>query len=147
MEREEKAENVLGMVSVAVLETNQYDEESLKDDSDDLLTTPGVDKFETPNDVQISGDLNNTQKVEVCELLMEFPDVFIDKPGLTNLITHEIKTTTETPVRLKPYPLPYAMENIVSDEIAKMLKMDIIEPSESSFSSPIVMVRKKDETF
>ena len=25
--------------------------------------------------------------------------------------------------------------------------MDIIEPSESSFSSPIVMVRKKDETF
>ena len=28
VEREEKAENVLGMVSVAVLETNQYDEES-----------------------------------------------------------------------------------------------------------------------
>ena len=63
VEREEKAENVWGMVSVAVLETNQYDEESLKDDSDDLLTTPGVDRFETPNDVQISGDLNNTQKV------------------------------------------------------------------------------------
>ena len=130
VEREEKAENVWGMISVAVLETNQYDEESLKDDSDDLLTTPGVDRFETPNDVQISGDLNNTQKLEVSELLMEFPDVFTDKPGLTNLITHEIKTTTETPVRLKPYPLPYAMENVVSDEIDKMLKMDIIEPSE-----------------
>ena len=28
-----------------------------------------------------------------------------------------------------------------------MLKMDIIEPSESSFSSPIVMVHKKDKTF
>ena len=105
VEREEQAENVLGMVSVVVLETNQNDEESLKDDSDDLLTTPGVDKFETPNDVQISCDLNNKQKLEVSELPMEFPDVFTDKPGLTNLITHEIKKNTiETPVRLKPYP-------------------------------------------
>ena len=110
------------------------------------MTTPGVDKFEAPNDVQISGDLNNTKKLEVSELLMEFQDVFTDKPGLTNLITHEIKTTTETPVHLKPYPLPYAMENIVSDEIDKMLKKDVIEPYESSFSSPIVMVHKKDET-
>ena len=39
------------------------------------------------------------------------------------------------------------MENVVSSEIDKMLKMDFIEPSESSFSSPIVMVCKKDETF
>ena len=35
VEREEKAENMLGMVSVAVVKTNQHDEESFKDDSDD----------------------------------------------------------------------------------------------------------------
>ena len=50
----------------------------------------------------------------------EFPDEFTDKPGLTDLLEHEIKTTTDTPIRLKPYPLPFAMTDVVSDEIDKM---------------------------
>ena len=76
-----KAENVIGMVSVAVLKTNWDDEESFKDNSDDLLTTPGVD--ETPSGVHISGDLGNIQKLKMGELVN---DEFTDTPGLTNLI-------------------------------------------------------------
>ena len=60
MQRELRAENVLGMVSVAVLKTKR-DDEILKDNSDDLLTTPGVDIFKTPSGVQILGDLDNIQ--------------------------------------------------------------------------------------
>ena len=48
---------------------------------------------------------------------MSFPDVFTDKPGLTDLLEHEIKTTTDTSIRLKPYPLPFTLTDIVSDEI------------------------------
>ena len=66
---------------------------------------------------------------------------------MTDLLEHEIKTTTDTPVRLKPYPLPFAMTDIVSDEIEKMLEMQVIEPSDSAHSSPIVLVNRKDQTF
>ena len=55
-ERELRAENVLGMVRVAVLKTKRDDEEIFKDNSDDLLTTPGADIFETPSGMQISCD-------------------------------------------------------------------------------------------
>ena len=72
---------------------------------------------ETPTDVQISADLNDSERQEVRNLVNEFPDVFTDKPGFTDLLEHEIKTTTDTPIRLKLYPLPFAMTDVVSDEI------------------------------
>ena len=39
------------------------------------------------------------------------------------------------------------MTDEVSDEIEKLLEMQVIEPSESAYSSPIVPVKKKDQTF
>lgn len=63
------------------------------------------------------------------------------------MIEHDIRTTTETPIRLKPYPLPYAMTDQVNAEIENMIDMKVIEPSESAYSSPIVLVKKKDQAF
>ena len=54
---------------------------------------------------------------EVRNLVNEFQDVFTDKPGFTDLLGHEIKTTTDTPIRLKQYLLPFTMTDKVSDEI------------------------------
>ena len=137
---------VNGHVSVAVLEP--YDNESDDDDDKEILwTSPSAVSQETPTDVQISEDLNDSERQEVRNLVNEFPDVFTDKPGLTDLLEHEIKTTTDTPIRLKLYPLPFAMTDVVSNEIEKMLEMQVIEPSESAYSSPIVLVKKKDQTF
>ena len=112
-----------------------------------MLTTPSKDAFETPDLVKLSDDLVSEENIEVSSLLHEFSDVFTDSPGLTNLIEHEIRTTTDTTIRLNPYPLPFAMTKVVSEEIDNMLKMKVIEPSESAYSSPIVMVRKKDQSF
>lgn len=39
------------------------------------------------------------------------------------------------------------MTKVVCEETDNMLKMKVIEPSESAYSSPIVMVRKKDQSF
>ena len=64
-------------------------------------------------------------------------------PGLTNILEHKIVTNTDTPVRPKPYPLPYAMTEVVKEEVESMLQQGFIEPSESPYSSPIV-IKKKD---
>ena len=117
------------------------------DEGDNLMTHPNTSKSERPSDVPISSDLTPEQKIEVSELVEAFPDVFTDTPGLTYLIEHDIRTVTETPIRLKPYPLPYAITDQVYAEIENMIDMKVIEPSESAYSSPIVLVKKKDQTF
>ncbi|MCG7875094.1 MAG: RNase H-like domain-containing protein [Candidatus Thiodiazotropha endolucinida] len=141
----EVSSDIDGQVSVAVLEEQVTEGDGIE--GSDLLLTPSKIKLESPTDIQISGDLTSEQKADIRNLAYEFPDVFTDKPGLTNVLEHEIRTTTETPVRLKPYPLPFAMVDKVNEEVDKMLEMDVIEPSESAYSSPIVLVRKKDQTF
>ena len=79
------------------------------------------------------------QQKEAGNLLEEFSDVLSDVPGTTNLIDHDIKLTTEAPLRQKPYPIPFSHLPIVENEINSMLDMDVIEPSNSPFSSPIVL--------
>ena len=99
---------------------------------------------ETYKDVKVNPELTEEQRGEAMKVLEEFPDVFRDRPGLTNLGKHSITLTTEEPIHSKPYSLPHAMQKEVEKELDDMLKLGIIEPSTSSYSSPIVVVRKPD---
>ena len=59
---------------------------------------------------------------------------------------HDIKLTTDTPVRVKQYPLPYSMMQAVNDEVRSMIELGVIERSESPYCSPVIIVKKKDNT-
>jgi hypothetical protein len=48
------------------------------------------------------------------------------------------------PPNIRLYMYPYAQKSEFDHMIQEMLEADIIQPSQSSFSSPIVMVMKKD---
>jgi len=93
---------------------------------------------------QIDEKLTETQKTELMSIVTSFQDVFSDKPGITTLVEHHIDLNSDEPIRCKPYPLPYSMLDVVDKEIDAMFELDIIEPSESSYAAPIVLVRKKD---
>ncbi len=58
----------------------------------------------------------------------------------------EIQTMPGKIVRKRPYRTALAKRAVVEQEIEKMLKMNIIRPSHSSWSSPITLVPKKDGT-
>jgi hypothetical protein len=58
--------------------------------------------------------------------------------------THEIHITSDVPIKQRPYNTPQAKEKIVKESLEKMLKMNIIEASDSDWASPIVLVRKPD---
>ena len=68
------------------------------------------------------------------------------KPGITNVLEHDIRMVNEKPVQVKNRHIPYKMEESINKEVSEMLKMNIIEPSESPFCSPVVIVPKKDGT-
>ena len=69
-----------------------------------------------------------------------------DLPGRINIAAHDIKVTLDEPIRSRPYPLPHALRDTVQDEVKSMLEMQVIEPSESPYASPVVLVKKKDGT-
>ena len=48
------------------------------------------------------------------------------------------------PPNIRPYRYPYAQKSEIKCMVAKIIKASIIQPSQSSFSAPIVLVHKKD---
>ncbi|CAC5417858.1 unnamed protein product [Mytilus coruscus] len=66
--------------------------------------------------------------------------------GLTDIVQHKINTNGAPPVKQAPRRLPIAQREEVEVEIHKMLNNDIIRPSQSPYSSPLVIVRKADSS-
>ena len=64
--------------------------------------------------------------------------------GKTDRVLHDIKTTTDTPIKQRVRRPPIHQRVEEERSVAEMLKDGIIEPSESPWSSPVVLVRKKD---
>ena len=48
------------------------------------------------------------------------------------------------PPNIRPYRYPYVQKNEIEPMIAEMLEVGIIQPRQSSFSTPVVLVHKKD---
>ncbi|XP_075154203.1 uncharacterized protein LOC142227602 [Haematobia irritans] len=67
--------------------------------------------------------------------------------GRCNLVKMSIRLSTDEPICMKPYRLPFARRSIVREIINDMINAGIIRPSTSPFSSPIVLNEKKNGEF
>ena len=104
----------------------------------------GYRQREVVCDVKLGDELPEDQRRVLKDLVRRYPDVFTDMPGETDVIQHQIRLTDDTPIRCKPYPLPYAMREELRNEVDTMLEMGVVRPSTSPYASPIVMLKKKD---
>lgn len=98
-------------------------------------------------DQLLNPELSTEEKRKLRGLIIEFRDVFDFRTKSTEPLTrvkHRINTGDASPIRQKPYRVSPAERKIIEDEVSQMLKLNIIEPSESPWSSPVVLVRKKD---
>ena len=59
------------------------------------------------------------------------------------MIQHQIRLSDDTPIRCKPYPLPYAMREELRNEVDTMLEMGVVRPSTSPYASPIVNIEEE----
>jgi len=57
-------------------------------------------------------------------------------------LQHEIDVGTAKPIKQRHYPVSPAIEKLMYDEIVWMIGLGVIEESDSSWSSPVVIVRK-----
>lgn len=66
--------------------------------------------------------------------------------GCTTLVEHEIKTSSP-PIKQRYYPVSPVMQSHINHELDKLLEQNIVEQSKSPWSSPILLVRKKDNSY
>jgi len=85
-----------------------------------------------------------TEEQELRKFLTSELEKFKDVHGPTTHITHKIRTKTDVPIKQRYRPRNPAMQRIIDDEVHTMEADGIIEQSNSAWSSPIVIVRKKD---
>ncbi|GFN75503.1 Pol polyprotein [Plakobranchus ocellatus] len=107
-----------------------------------VVTTPPL--ASESGTVVIDPSLSASQVQDVKELLIEFQDILTSVPGCTNTFCHEIRLTTDAVIWVKPYPLPFAAREFVTQEVNDLLSLGGIEPSDSPYCFPIVVVKKKD---
>jgi len=67
--------------------------------------------------------------------------------GFCSIIQHDIDTGDATPIRQAPRKPPLAARDAEDEILNEMLKTGVIEPSMSSWASPVCLVRKKNNTF
>ena len=79
-------------------------------------------------------------------LISAFPELFDSNPGRTSLAAHSIETGCALPFKINRKPSSPADIAEADRQLDEMLRDDVIEPSSSPWSSPIIFVNKKDGT-
>jgi hypothetical protein len=91
--------------------------------------------------------LSSNDQEKLQELLTKYQDIFAksnDDLLQTDRVQHRINTGTAKPIRQTPRRLPLGKREIEKADIDNMLDRKVIEPSKSPWSSPVVLVKKKD---
>lgn len=140
---------ILGMNSMikmqAVIDTEHRvvslgeEEDGIGKVSDEAPTTPSA----KPDLCLLSSDEH--ERLE--KFLEEEFSRFSTCARVTQVGQHHIRLTDTTPIKQRHRPLNPAMQAVANRELDEMLEKGVVEPSESPYSSPIVLIPKKDGSY
>ena len=91
---------------------------------------------------------NDEQRNQISNILWKYGNLFdLRKPSKINIVLkNAIDTGTHRPLHTPPYRKSNRDQEMLREETQKLLKNDIIEHSTSPWSSPVILVQKKDGT-
>ena len=99
-------------------------------------------------ELQLSpGDLAQDQFQQLQQLISDNADVFaLDdlELGCISLVQHRIETRNQSPIKQPIRRVPFVYQNKIAEMVESMEKQGVIKPSTSPWSSPVVLVPKKD---
>ena len=94
------------------------------------------------DDLDIDSNLSKEQFLTIREILSRHGRLFRKEKGLTHLVEHRIKTGDARPIHCNPYRVYHKERAIIQVHVDSMLENDIIERSNSPWSSPVVLAPK-----
>ena len=113
------------------------------------------DDLQQPKDYSEFPDLSNSilnddEKVKFKNLFNKYRNVFAfpgDQLGRTSLVQHVIDTGDAMPIKQRPYRVSPDVKKEIDRQVDEMLEKGIIQESVSPWSSPVVLVKKKDGSY
>ena len=124
----------------------------LKEDADIDLMAGGKSTDATLEEVIRSltedAEITPQQKEALKRFILQHKKAFSIHGELGRYSKHpfSINTGNAKPIRQMPRPVPHHRKAEVDKQIDEMLQMGVIEPSDSEWASPILMVQKADGT-
>lgn len=91
-------------------------------------------------------NLTAPQKVIGDTIITQFKSISTEEKGLgrTDLISHRIDTGDAQPIRQRYYRMSPEKQRILTEQVDEMLALDVVEYCESAWSSPVLIVNKKN---
>lgn len=120
-------------------------EETIVEESVSKIDDEKMRKLEV-KDVRM-GQIEEHEKKKLLELLNEFGDCFAEDTsqlGCARSVEMDICLQDDKPFSYHPYRMARTEQEAVSDIITDLLQNNIIRPSNSNYSSPILLVKKKN---
>lgn len=93
---------------------------------------------------------SEVQQKELSALLMRYDEVFKEPQGLPPKRKKEhaiVLAEGQGLVNVRPYRYPHHQKNEIEKQVKEMLQSGIIRHSQSAYSSPVILVKKKDATW
>ena len=91
--------------------------------------------------------LSESQHQDLEKLLLEFEHLFPDVPTRTDQIYHDVDVGNADPIKQHPYRLNPSKQKYLKEEIKYLLDNNFIEPGNSCWSSPCILVPKPDGSY
>lgn len=105
-----------------------------------------ADANRAANEIKINTPLLGEELNSLREVINDFSKFLISGTATTTVTTGEmrINLTSDVPITYRPYKLSQAEKLKVREIVNDLLHKEIIRESESEYSSPIILVKKKD---
>lgn len=91
--------------------------------------------------------LTDEQSILLNATISKFNTLSTAASGCVTVANHDIQTLDSKPFKKRPFNLSPAMQVHLHKEIDEMLKDGVIQPSNSPYSSPFLLVKKKNDEY
>lgn len=108
---------------------------------------PCCNAVETAAGVSGRDNLSPEQNQRLEKVVEKYRELSNNEMGCVTTAVHKIDTGDSAPIKQRQYPLSPAMQKHLHAEIKKMSDLGVIQPSNSPWSSPVLLVKKKNGEF
>jgi len=117
----------------------------------DRATAPGIASTDEVQDwrTQVRESMNELEQPElipkIIEMMEKYSVMWSCHLGEITATQHQITLKPESvPTRQPPYRAGHKSREIITEQVNKMRQAGVIEPAQSEWASPVVIVTKKD---